>query len=65
MVLLVNIVDEIIPWEQSRRYLDLARAAGNGGLVAIAERAGVGHCNFSPEQVGASLATLEGMLGDR
>lgn len=65
VVLLANVVDEIIPWGQSRRYLDLAREAGNGGLVAVAERVGVGHCSFTPEQVGASIETLEGMMQGR
>lgn len=65
VVLLSNAVDPIVPRRFGVRYVELARAAGNGDLLTVLPPVGEGHCNFTAAQVQAAVDALESAIAAR
>jgi pimeloyl-ACP methyl ester carboxylesterase len=51
--------DTLVPWGHESAYAETVKAAGASDLLVQASTNGLGHCNFSPNEIGASVALLE------
>ncbi len=51
--------DTLVPWGHESAYAETVAAAGRSDLLVQASTNGLGHCNFSPTEIGASIALLE------
>jgi hypothetical protein len=51
--------DTLVPWGHESAYAETVVAAGRSGLLLQASTNGLGHCNFSPTELGAAVALLE------
>jgi hypothetical protein len=51
--------DTLVPWAHESAYAATVAAAGQSDLLLQASTNGLGHCNFSPNELGASVALLE------
>ena len=51
--------DTLVPWGHESAYAETVAAAGASDLLVQASTNGLGHCNFSPTEIGASVALLE------
>jgi hypothetical protein len=51
--------DTLVPWPHESAYAETVAAAGKSGLLVQASTNGLGHCNFSPNEIGASVFLLE------
>lgn len=49
----------LVPWGHESAYAETVAAAGASDLLLQASTNGLGHCNFSPSEIGASVALLE------
>ncbi|MDQ5874296.1 MAG: lysophospholipase [Actinomycetota bacterium] len=54
--------DTLVPWPHESAYAETVAAAGASDMLRQASTNGLGHCNFSPTQIGASVALLEGWV---
>lgn len=62
VVMLDNHADPTIPTVVTRRYADLAGAAGQGANVLVLPAQGQGHCEFTAEHQQQALAALAGWV---
>jgi hypothetical protein len=51
--------DTLVPWGHESAYAETVASAGKSELLLQASTNGLGHCNFSPTELGASVALLE------
>jgi pimeloyl-ACP methyl ester carboxylesterase len=51
--------DTLVPWPHESAYAETVAAAGASDLLVQASTNGLGHCNFSPSEIGAAVALLE------
>ena len=51
--------DTLVPWGHESAYAETVAAAGASDLLVQASTNGLGHCNLSPTEIGASVALLE------
>lgn len=51
--------DTLVPASHQAAYADTVAAAGRSSLLAQAFTSGIGHCNFTPTQLGWTVAQLE------
>ena len=51
--------DTLVPWAHESAYAETVAAADASDLLVQASTNGLGHCNFSPTEIGASVALLE------
>jgi pimeloyl-ACP methyl ester carboxylesterase len=51
--------DTLVPWPHESAYAETVAAAGASDLLVQASTNGLGHCNFSPNEIGAAVALLE------
>jgi hypothetical protein len=51
--------DTLVPWGHESAYAETVAAAGKSELLVQASTNGLGHCSFSPTEIGASVALLE------
>ena len=51
--------DTLVPWGHESAYAETVAAAGKSDLLLQASTNGLGHCNFSPAELGAAIALLE------
>jgi hypothetical protein len=51
--------DTLVPWPHESAYAETVAAAGESDLLVQASTGGLGHCNFSPTHILASVALLE------
>ena len=51
--------DTLVPWPHESAYAETVAAAGESDLLVQASTNGLGHCNFTPTQIGASVFLLE------
>jgi len=51
--------DTLVPWPHESAYAETVAAAGKSDLLVQASTSGLGHCNFTPTQIGASVFLLE------
>lgn len=51
--------DTLVPWAHESAYAETVAAAGVSDLLVQASTNGLGHCSFSPNEIGASVALLE------
>lgn len=51
--------DTLVPWAHESAYAQTVAAAGRSNLLLQASTNRLGHCNFSPTELGASVALLE------
>jgi hypothetical protein len=51
--------DTLVPWGHESAYARTVAAAGASDLLVQASTNGLGHCNLSPSEIGASVALLE------
>jgi predicted esterase len=51
--------DTLVPWPHESAYAETVAAAGASDLLVQASTNGLGHCNFSANEIGASVALLE------
>jgi pimeloyl-ACP methyl ester carboxylesterase len=51
--------DTLVPWGHESAYAATVAAAGQSDLLLQASTSGLGHCNFTPTELGASVALLE------
>jgi hypothetical protein len=51
--------DTLVPWGHESAYAETVAAAGRSDLLLQASTNGLGHCRFSPNELGASVALLE------
>jgi hypothetical protein len=51
--------DTLVPWPHESAYAETVAAAGESDLLVQASTNGLGHCNFSPNEIGASVFLLE------
>jgi pimeloyl-ACP methyl ester carboxylesterase len=51
--------DTLVPWGHESAYAATVAAAGQSDLLLQASTNGLGHCNFTPNELGASVALLE------
>jgi hypothetical protein len=52
--------DTLVPWAHEAAYAETVTEAGRSDLLLQASTNGLGHCNFSPNEIGAAIALLEG-----
>lgn len=52
--------DTLVPWAHESAYAETVAAAGKTDLLLQASTNGLGHCSFSPNELGAAIALLEG-----
>jgi pimeloyl-ACP methyl ester carboxylesterase len=50
--------DTLVPWGHESAYAETVAAAGKSDSLLQASTSGLGHCNFSPSEIGASVALL-------
>jgi pimeloyl-ACP methyl ester carboxylesterase len=62
VVMLHNIVDSILPVEHTSAYMATVNQAGKEDMVVTAFTDLVGHCNFTVDQLLASIVAVEGWL---
>ena len=48
-----------MPWPHESAYAETVAGAGESDLLVQASTNGLGHCNFSPNEIGASVFLLE------
>jgi hypothetical protein len=51
--------DTLVPWPHESAYAETVAAAGESDLLVQASTNGLGHCNLTPTQIGASVFLLE------
>lgn len=51
--------DTLVPWAHESAYAETVGDAGRSDLLVQASTNGLGHCNFTPTEIGASIALLE------
>jgi hypothetical protein len=51
--------DTLVPWGHESAYAETVAAAGKSNLLVQASTNGLGHCNFSPTEIGGAIALLE------
>jgi pimeloyl-ACP methyl ester carboxylesterase len=51
--------DTLVPWGHESAYAETVAAAGRSSLLLQASTSGLGHCTFTPTELGASVAFLE------
>ena len=51
--------DTLVPWGHESAYKETVAAAGKSDLLLQASTNGLGHCAFSPNEIGAAVALLE------
>lgn len=51
--------DTLVPWPHESAYAETVAAAGESDMLVQASTIGLGHCNFTPNQIGASVFLLE------
>jgi hypothetical protein len=51
--------DTLVPWGHESAYAETVAAAGKSSLLVQASTNGLGHCTFSPNELGAAVALLE------
>ncbi len=51
--------DTLVPWPHESAYAETVATAGASDLLVQASTNGLGHCNFTPTQIGASVFLLE------
>jgi hypothetical protein len=51
--------DMLVPWGHESAYAETVEAAGKSELLLQASTNGLGHCNFSANELGAAIALLE------
>jgi hypothetical protein len=51
--------DTLVPWPHESAYAETVAAAGASDLLVQASTNGLGHCSFSANEIGASVALLE------
>jgi hypothetical protein len=51
--------DTLVPWAHESAYAETVAEAGRSDLLVQASTNGLGHCNFTPTEIGASIALLE------
>ena len=60
--MLHNIQDPLAPVELTSAYVETLAAVGKADLLVRAYTDRVGHCNFTPGQVGATVLAMEAWL---